>query len=167
MTKTASNFFATWPENLPVTICNGLPHTIGLTEMQSTSGTRQIERIGVMLFIRGLAAQAAVTMQLKAYVGATLIGSSDLWTVSEITANYSSTDNFLGFCRFTFSPRLNLKAGGLTRLELVLGNYAFTEGTTWIGAVSDWPTTMGYNTTPGTITAAPVAMELYGYEALR
>jgi hypothetical protein len=148
-------------------ICNGLPHEIFITEMLSTEGSQQIERMGVMIFKRGL--QPTVTLQLKAYRDAVLIGSSDLWTVSEIESlhNTNGTGNFVGWIRFRFTPRLNLSAVDHTRIVLELGNYAYTESTTWIGAVLDWPITMGYNATPGTVSSAPVALELYGQKANR
>lgn len=164
MAKTSSDYFAQWPEPLVAVICSG-GNEIFITEMLSTDGTQQIERIGIMLFKRGL--QPTVTLQLKAYRNSTLIGSSDLWTVADIEAQHASTSNFLGFIRFKFNPRLNFSSAANTRIVLELGNYTYTEGTTWIGAVLDWPTTMGYNATPGTITSAPVAMEIYGYKAIR
>jgi hypothetical protein len=52
-----------------------------------------------------------------------------------------------------------------TRFELELFDYTFAE-TAWIGVILDWPVTMGYNSSPGAITAAPVAMELYAMEAV-
>lgn len=165
MTKTASTYFAQWPEPMVAVICNGLPHEIFITEMLSTDGTQQIERMGVMIFKRGM--QPTVTMQLKAYRDAVLIGSSDLWTVSDIEALHNSTANFLGWIRFRFTPRLNLSATDHTRIVLELGNYSYTEATTWIGAVLDWPITMGYNETPTTVSSAPVALELYGQKANR
>lgn len=165
MTKTKSNYFAQWPEPLVAVICNGLPHEIFITEMLSTNGTQQLERMGVMIFKRGL--QPTVTMQLKAYRNSVLIGSSDLWTVADIEAlhNDSGTGNFLGWIRFRFTPRLNLSGTDHTRFVLELGNYSYSEATTWIGAVLDWPITMGYNATPGTVSSAPVALELYGQGA--
>ncbi len=166
MAKTSSSFFTAWPDNLPVIICNGLPHVINVTSgMQSTDGTQQIERFGLMIFKRGL--QPSVGLQLKAYRNSTLIGSSDLFRVADIEAAYRETDNFLGWVRFTFSPRLNLSASALTTVELELSNYSYDQDNTWIGACLDWPTTMGYNTTPTTVTAAPAALELYGQVPIR
>lgn len=163
MTKTASTYFAQWPDPLIAVICNDTPHTIGITQMLSTAGTQQIERVGIMIYKRGL--QPNVTLQLKAYRDGDLIGSSDIWTAAEIEAHHNG--NFLGWLRFTFSPRFNLSADDLTSLTLELGNYSYVEETTWIGAILDWPVTMGYNATPGTISSAPVALELYGHKAIR
>jgi hypothetical protein len=166
MTKTSSNYFGQWSDTQVAVICTGGDNIIGISEgILSTAGTQQVERIGVLIFKRGM--QPNVTMQLKAYRDSILVGTSDLWTVSEIEEHHNDQDNFLGWVRFTFSPRLNLSADDLTSLELQLGNYTYDEATTWIGACLDWPTTMGYNTVPGTITASPVALELYGQAAIR
>lgn len=167
MAKTKSNFFGQWPEPLVAVICNGTPHEIFITSMLSTNGTQQIERMGIMLYKRGL--QPTVTLQLKAYRDSVLIGTSDLWTVAEIENLHATngTGNFLGWIRFKFTPRLNLSAIDHTRIVLELGNYSYTESATWIGAILDWPTPMGYNTTPGTASSAPVAIELYGWKANR
>lgn len=167
MAKTKNNFFGQWPQVTAAVICNGTPHEIFITSMLSTEGTQQIERMGIMFFKRGL--QPTVTLQLKAYRDSVLIGTSDIWTVSEIENlhNDSGTGNFRGWIRFRFSPRLNLSAIDHTRIVLELGNYSYAEGATWIGAILDWPTTMGYNASPTTVSSAPVAIELYGWKANR
>jgi hypothetical protein len=167
MTKTKNNFFGQWPETTAAVICNGTPHEIFISSILSSAGTQQIERMGIMIYKRGL--QPTVTLQVKAYRNSVLIGTSDLWTMSEIENLHSDsgTGNFRGWMRFKFSPRLNLSAVDHTRFVLELGNYSYVEGTQWIGCILDWPTTMGYNANPTTVSSAPVALELYGYKANR
>lgn len=160
-----NSFFAQYPATISAIICSGSPYKIDLGTVTSTNGTQQLERAGIQIFKRGL--QPTVTMKLNAYRSSTLIATSESIAVSAIEAAYADTSNFYGWVRFTFSPRLNLITSTATRFELELTNYSFDENATWIGAIRDWPITMGYQSSPDQIQAAVIAMELYGQAAIR
>lgn len=160
MAVTSSPFFSQWPDQLSVDICDGQPNTIDLGSVTATSETQQLEKIGVQIFKRGL--QPGVSMVVKAYRSTTLIATSASVNVSDIEAAYDETDNFYGWVRFSFEPRVNLVTSTATRFELELSNYSFDETSTWIAAVKDWPVTMGYASSPGQINGAIMALELWG-----
>lgn len=159
-----NNFFREYPDTIVASICDGSPFIIGLGTVTPTTATRQLTQLGVQLFKCGL--QPTVTMRINAYRSvSTLVGQSQIFNVSDIETAYPATNQFYGWVRFTFSPRLNLPINVATRFELELFNYSYNETTSWIGAIYDWPVTMGYNTSPGQVTSSPMAIELYGAES--
>lgn len=152
------SFFRQYPDNIAVIICNGTPHVIDLGA-PTPLDNEQLEMIGVQVFKIGL--QPTVKLRVNAYVDGDLIQSTNWIDMSVIEGLYPETDNFYGWLRFEFSPRLNFRSDGPTRFELELNNYSFSE-TGWIAAVYDWPVQMGYNADPDQIQDAPVALELLG-----
>lgn len=151
--------FNQYPDNIAVEICTGGPFTIDLGEM-SPDEDQQLEVFGLQIFKRGL--QPTVSMRINAYVDGDIVATSEDVMVGTIEDQYPATDNFYGWVRFTFSPRFNFNASNPTHFELELDNYAYTEAAVWIGAVYDWPVQMAYNSSPGSVNDAPIAVELYG-----
>ena len=151
--------FQQYPDTLGVVICTGGDNVIDLGPVDPDSD-QQLEIFGLQIFKRGL--QPLVRMRINAYVSGTLEATSEDVVVGTIENEYPDTDNFYGWVRFTFSPRFNLNAGADNRFELELENYAYTAETVFIGGVLDWPVQMGYNSSPGAASSAPMAIELYG-----
>lgn len=151
--------FAQWPDSIAVQICDGPPTKIDLGNVQPDAD-QQLEIFGVQIFKRGF--QPLVRMKINAYVSGILKATSEDIVVGTIENEYSGTENFYGWVRFTFSPRFNLNSSVQTRFELELVNYTYTDDTHFVGAVLDWPTTMAYNSNPGNVSSASIAVELYG-----
>lgn len=151
--------FAQYPDSIAAVICTGSPFVIDLGTINPTSNG-QLEYLGVQIFKRGL--QPLVHMKINAYLSTTLRATSADIVVGTIEQQYAATANFYGWVRFEFDPRLNLNTTETLRYELELTGYAYTEDTVFIGAVFDWPVTMGFNSAPGSVNAAPIALELYG-----
>lgn len=151
--------FSQYPDNIAVDICTGGDNVIDLGKVEPDVD-QQLEIFGVQIFKRGI--QPLVRMRVNAYVAGTLEATSEDVVVGTIEDEYSVTDNFYGWIRFTFSPRLNLNSGTETRFELELENYAYTAETVFIAGVRDWPVQMAYNDNPAGASAAPMAIELYG-----
>lgn len=155
--------FRQYPDSIAVIISSGAPYTIDLGTVEPDDN-QQLSVYRIQLFKRGL--QPTVSMRVNAYVSDkherdVLQGESQDVLVSAIEQQYDATDNFYGWIAFTFSPRFNMNASAPTRFELELSNYTFSESQ-YIGVVLDWPVTMGFNTSPGAASSAPVALELYG-----
>jgi len=151
--------FRQYPDNLAVdVILAGAPHVAGLGPI-TPDENQQLQIIRVQIFKRGL--QPTVRMRVNAYVDDVLQATSEDVLVSTIEDLYPSTDNFYGWVCFTFSPRFNLNASDPTRFELELENYVYADDV-YIGPVRDWPVTMGFNSDPGSVNDAPIAIELYG-----
>lgn len=151
--------FQQYPDSIGVIISSGSPYTIDLGTVQPDDN-QQLSVYRVQLFKRGL--QPTVSMKVNAYVADVLQGESQSVSVHTIEQQYPDTDNFYGWVGFTFSPRFNMNAAAPTRFELELTNYAYTEDLVYVGVVLDWPVTMGFNSSPGAASSAPVALELYG-----
>lgn len=150
--------FQQYPDSLAVVICTGGDNLIDLGTVDPDED-QQLQVFGLQIFKRGL--QPLVRMRVNAYVGATLEATSEDVVVGTIEDEYSVTDNFYGWVRFTFGPRLNLNAGTETRFQLELENYAYSENL-FIAGVLDWPVQMAYNSNPGRASSASMAIELYG-----
>jgi len=150
--------FRQYPDSIAVIISDGAPYTIDLGTV-TPDENQQLAVYRVQLFKRGL--QPHVRMRVNAYVADVLQGESQEVLVSAIEQEYDATNNFYGWIAFTFSPRFNLNASGPTRFELELTNYNYLKNR-FIGVVLDWPVTMGFNSSPGAASSAPVALELYG-----
>lgn len=152
--------FDQYPDNLAVVVCDDFDsnHIIDLGFIDPDED-QQLAYFGVQIFKRGL--QPNVSMTVVAYDSITLIGTSEPVLVSTIESEYPDTANFYGWVRFSFDPRMNLNNGTTTSFSLILSNYVYSANV-FIGAVKDWPTTMGFNTTVTNINDAPFAIELYG-----
>lgn len=151
--------FSQYPDSIAVIISDGSPFTIELSGVTPTAN-QQLSVYRMQIFKRGL--QPNVTMRVKAYIAGVLKATSEAVAVSQIESEYSATDNFYGWVNFNFSPRYNFNLSAETKFQLELSNYTFTEGLIYIGAVLDWPVTMGFNAAPGSVNSSPVAIELYG-----
>ena len=158
--------FAQYPEPIVVIICNGPQHVIDLGTAKPTVSNTQLSVFGCQIFKYGV--QPSVQLRVNAYYDGELQASSNWFRVSQIENDpeLNTTGYFYGWIRFTFEPRINFRTALSTRFELELMNYSFSEAQ-WIGAVLDWPITMGYNTTPGDIEDTPIAMELYQAEPVK
>lgn len=150
--------FQQYPDSIAVIRSTGSPYTIDLGTVDPDDN-QQLQVYRVQIFKRGL--QPNVRMRVNAYISDVLQGVSQDVVCSQIEADYSATDNFYGWIGFTFSPRFNLNTATPTRFELELENYSFSE-TVFIAVVLDWPVTMGFNASPGSVNSSPVALELYG-----
>ena len=159
--------FSQYPDNIAVVIQTG-PDTPGGDQIIplgpiETSSNRQLEVYRLQIFKRGL--QPLVQMFLRAYIGNDLIGESQIVRVSDIEAKYAATENFYGWIAFNFAPRINCTASVEVHFNLVLLNYNYqADDSVYIAGVLDWPITMGYNPSPGSVNDAPFAIELYGAE---
>lgn len=151
--------FSQFPKNAGVVICTGGDNLIDLGFVDPDAD-QQLEIFGLQVYKRGL--QPLVRMRINAYVDDILEATSEDVVVGTIENEYSATDNFRGWVRFTFSPRFNLNSGADTRFELELENYVYTPETVFIAGVLDWPVQMAYNSNPGRASSAPMAIELYG-----
>lgn len=151
--------FRQYPDNLAVVICTGGDNKIDLGSVDPDED-QQLQVFGLQIFKRGL--QPLVRMRINAYVSDILEATSEDVVVGTIENEYPDTDNFYGWTRFTFSPRLNLNSGVDTRFELELESYVYTPETVFIAGVLDWPVQMAYNNNPGRASSAPMAIELYG-----
>lgn len=151
--------FKQYPDSIAVIIADGTPFKIALGGVTPTLN-QQLTVYRMQIFKRGL--QPNVTMRVKAYVAGVLKATSEAIAVSQIESEYSATENFYGWVNFNFVPRYNFNLSAETKFQLELSNYAFTEDLVYIGAVLDWPVTMGFNAAPGSVNSSPVAIELYG-----
>jgi len=152
--------FQQYPDSIAVIISTGSPFTIDLGPV-TPSDDQQLQIYRLQIFKRGI--QPNVRMRVNAYVADVLQGVSEDVLVSNIESAYSETDNFYGWIGFTFNLRFNLNSAAPTRFQLELENYVYApDGSLFIGVVMDWPVTMGYNSSPGSVSTSPVALELYG-----
>jgi len=152
--------FQQYPDSIAVNvILADAPHVGSIGPIEPDEN-QQLQIMRVMIFKRGL--QPTVRMRVKAYVSDVLVATSEDVLVSDIEDLYSTTDNFIGWVCFSFTPRFNLNAGSTTMFHVELTNYTYVAGTTYIGLVRDWPVTMGFNSDPGSVNTAPIAIELYG-----
>jgi hypothetical protein len=152
--------FRQYPDSIAAVLSTGSPYTIDLGEA-TPDENQQLEFFGVQIFKRGL--QPLVRMRINAYVSDVLQGVSQDVTCHDIERLYSATDNFYGWVRFEFSPRFNFNSSAPTRFELELENYTYAaDDSLFVAAILDWPVTMAYNASPGSVNAAPMAIELYG-----
>jgi len=152
--------FQQYPDSIAAILSTGSPYTIDLGTV-TPDDDQQLEIYRIQVFKRGL--QPLVRMRINAYVADVLQGVSEDVVCNDIEAAYGTTDNFYGWIGFTFSPRFNLNSGAATRFELELENYSYAaDDSLFIAVVLDWPVTMGFNSTPGSVNDAPVALELYG-----
>lgn len=152
--------FQQYPDSIAAVVSTGSPYTIDLGTV-TPDDDEQLEIYRLQIFKRGL--QPLVRMRVNAYVADVLQGVSQDVVCNDIEAAYSATANFYGWIGFTFSPRFNLNSSAPTRFELELENYVYAaDESIFIAAVLDWPVTMGFNLTPGSVNSSPVALELYG-----
>jgi hypothetical protein len=152
--------FAQYPDSIAAVISTGSPYTIDLGTV-SPDDDQQLEKYRLQIFKRGN--QPNARLRVNAYVADVLQGVSEDVLCSQIEDEYDATDNFYGWIVFTFNPRFNLNSAVATRFELELENYVYqADDTVFIAAVLDWPVTMGFNSSPGSVSSSPVALELYG-----
>jgi hypothetical protein len=152
--------FQQYPESIAAILSTGSPYTIDLGTVDPDTD-QQLQVYRVQIFKRGV--QPNVRMRVNAYVSDVLQGVSEDVVCSQIETAYPATDNFYGWIAFTFSPRFNLNSATPTRFELELENYVYAaDDSLFIAVVLDWPVTMGFNATPGSVNSSPVALELYG-----
>lgn len=152
--------FRQYPDSIAAVLSTGSPYTIDLGTA-TPDVNQQLEFYGLQIFKRGL--QPTVRMRINAYVSDVLQGVSQDVTCHAIELAYPATDNFYGWVRFEFSPRFNFNSALPTRFELELENYTYAaDDSLFIAAILDWPVTMAYNATPGSVNSAPMAIELYG-----
>jgi hypothetical protein len=152
--------FQQYPDSIAAIISTGSPYTIDLGTVDPDED-QQLEIYRIQLFKRGL--QPLTRMRVNAYISDVLQGVSQDVVCNDIEAAYPATDNFYGWVNFTFSPRFNLNSGTAVRFELELENYTYSpDDTLFMAVILDWPVTMGFNSSPGSVNSAPVALELYG-----
>jgi hypothetical protein len=147
--------FVQYPDNIATSIY--VDDEIQLSDIDSVINT-QLRYFGLQIFKYGL--NTNVNMYIKAYKVSddSLIGTSDMIKVSEIP---TETDYFYGWIYFRFAKRLSMTGATAVRFKLFLENYTFSEDS-WIGAVYDWPTQMGYNSSSDQIQDAPFSIDLIG-----
>jgi hypothetical protein len=146
--------FSQYPDNIVTSIY--VDEEIQLSDITYSDKT-QVEYLGLQIFKYGL--NTGVTMTIKAYdTSDVLIDTSEIVRVSEIP---TETDYFYGWVYFRFAKRVNLPNSPAKRFKLALSGYTFSESS-WIGAVYDWPITMGYNSSPDQITDSPFALDIIG-----
>lgn len=142
-----------YPDDIAVSIY--VDTEIQLSDITSDVKT-QGEYLGIQLFKYG--ANTGVNMYIKAYnTSDTLLATSELLRTSSIP---TTTDYFYGWFYFKFDPRLSMGTVNAVRFKLFLDNYTFSESS-WIGAVYDWPTEMGYNS-DSQIQSCSFALDLLG-----
>ncbi len=146
--------FSQWPDNIVTTIY--VDEEIHLSDITYSSNT-QIQYLGVQLFKYGL--NTGVDLYCKAYdTNDVLIQTSEAIKIESIPTD---TNYFYGWVYFKFDPRVNLASSPATRFKLHFANYTFSESS-WIGAVYDWPITMGYDSSPDQIQDSPFALDIIG-----
>lgn len=146
--------FEQWPDEINATILKGSSAFITDATPQENN---QLKNYGIQLFKFGSVAD--VNMRVKAYTtGDVLIATSELISTNDIP---SDTDYFYGWFYFNFEPRINLPASTAKRFRLELEGYSFSESG-WIAMISDWPVTMGYDTSPDQIQDSPIALDFIG-----
>lgn len=147
--------FKQYPDDIAVQVLTGG------NEMFITSATAdelyQLSHMRIQLFKYG-AVDPNVIMSVSAYDDTDLIGTSSTIKVEEIP---TETDYFYGWFKFTFDPRINLRYTPNTIFKMNFAGYSYSDSA-WLGAVLDWPVTMGYNDSPDQIQDAPFALELVG-----
>lgn len=145
--------FSQYPDNIATSIY--VNEEIHLSDITSDINT-QARYLGVQLFKYGL--NTGVDMYIKAYdVGDVLITTSERIKVEQVPQD---TNYFYGWFYFKFEPRLTMDTINPIRFKLYLDNYTFSEAS-WIGAVYDWPTEMGYGTN-SQVQLCPYALDLIG-----
>ena len=145
--------FDLYPDNIATSIY--VDKEIQLSDITSDVNT-QARYLGVQLFKYG--PNTGVNMYVKAYdVSDTLLATSETLRVKQIP---SDTDYFYGWFYFKFEPRVTMDTVNPVRFKLLLENYTFSESS-WIGAIYDWPTTMGYGNSTQ-IQGSPFALDLIG-----
>jgi hypothetical protein len=145
--------FEQYPDNIATTIY--VDEEIQLSDIIYTEKT-QLQYLGLQLFKYGF--NTGVNLYINAYTTSdVLIATSERIKIDQFP---SETDYFYGWVYFKFDKRVNL-SGNAVRFKLFLENYTFSEAS-WIGAVYDWPTTMGYNDYSDQITSSPFALDVIG-----
>ena len=146
--------FKQYPDNIATTIY--VDEEVHISDI-SLDENNQLSSFGIQLYKYGL--NTDVKIYIRAYTLAEeLIAESLPIRVADIP---SDTPYFYGWFYFNFMPRLNMEAAEDVRFKLYLSDYTFSEAS-WIGAVYDWPVTMGYNDAPDQIQACPFALDLIG-----
>jgi len=146
--------FSQYPDDIVTSIYQG--DEIQLTDADTVINS-QVSYFGLQIFKYGL--NTDVLMNIKAYTTAdVLIATSETIRVNDIP---TETDYFYGWIYFKFSPRLTTSGGTAVRYKLSLSGYTFSESS-WIGAVYDWPTQMGYKSSPDQIQDSPFSIDILG-----
>ena len=146
--------FGAWPDNIATTIY--VDSEIQLSDITADEN-QQLAYFGLQIFKYGL--NTGVNLYVKAYTtGDVFLTQSEPIRVKNIP---TETDYFYGWLYFKFTKRVNLPSSGPVRFKLFAENYTFSESS-WIGAVYDWPTTMGYNDFTDQIQESPFAIDLIG-----
>ena len=146
--------FKQYPDDIATTIY--VDSEIHLSDIDSNENT-QLQYFGIQLFKYGL--NANVDLFIKAYdLADNLIATSQKIDAEQFP---TATDYFYGWVYFKFEPRLNMTDGTGIRFKLSLVDYTFSEAS-WIGAIYDWPITMGYHTNPQQLDTCPYAIDLIG-----
>lgn len=145
--------FDQYPDNIATTIY--IDEEIHLSDITYSANT-QVEYIGLQIFKYGL--NTDVSMSIKVYdTSDVLIDTSEAILVSQLP---NETNYFYGWVYFKFTKRINLPSSPAKRFKLSLSGYTFSEAS-WIGAVYDWPTTMGYTATDQ-LMDTPFALDIIG-----
>lgn len=145
--------FAQYPDDIAVEIMQ--TSTMDLGEITPTVAT-QLQVYGLQVFSYGTKTNESLVV--KAYQSAVLVATSEVVALSDLP---TTTDYFYGWLRFTYAKRFNFISAAATRFEIVISNYTFSESN-WFAAVYDWPTQMGYKSSPSQINDSPFAIDLYG-----
>lgn len=146
--------FSQYPDNIVTTIY--VDEEIQLSDITYSTKT-QVEYLGLQIFKYGL--NTGVGMSIKVYdTNDVLIDTSETIQVSQIP---NDTNYFYGWVYFKFTKRINLPNSPAKRFKLALSGYTFSESS-WIGAVYDWPVTMGYDASPDQINDALFALDIIG-----
>jgi hypothetical protein len=146
--------FSQYPDNIVTSIY--VDEEIQLSDITYSTKT-QVEYLGVQIFKYGL--NTGVNMTVKVYdTSDVLIDTSEIVPVSDIP---TATNYFYGWVYFKFTKRINLPNSPAKRFKLALTGYTFSESS-WIGAVYDWPVTMGYDSSPDQINDALFALDIIG-----
>ena len=145
--------FKQYPDNIATSIY--LDDEMQLSDITYTSKT-QLRYLGLQIFKYGL--NSNVKLYIKAYTTSdVLITTSEAIKIDQFP---NETDYFYGWVYFKFDKRVNLSSTAV-RFKLYLENYTFSEAS-WIGAVYDWPTKMGYNDYTDQINESPFTLDLIG-----
>jgi hypothetical protein len=144
--------FEQYPDDIAVHIYES--SEIQLTDARADVST-QLKYFGLQVFKHGV--NSGVHLYVKAYTTSdVLIATSKIVKASDIPGTY-----FYGWVYFEFDQRINFPSTSDVRFKLFVDNYTFSESD-WVGAVYDWPITMGYNGTPDQIQDAPFAIDIIG-----
>lgn len=146
--------FNQWPDDIVASVM--LDGNSFISDINPTIQDTQLSRFGMQLFRHG--SLSDVKMSVKAFTtGDVEIAQSEKIDISKLDTD----QDFYGWVFFEFKPRINMPVATPKRFRFILDNYTFSESG-WIAMIHDWPVTMGYNSTPGQIQDAPIAIDLIG-----